>query len=188
MRPTTGGGGAGASVLIYKCRGRRAGCDSPASVVRAPLDALVVQRLLGGWTDVEATDRDVTEQLVADARVELDLAVQELDAFDRHASAVELGDQFMPQRNRRANDVAEAERRLAGLLASTQEGERRRMDGWDDLDLEERREVLGALLDAVVVERGRGDLDARVHLIGAGRAPFELSGTGRIVAPRPWPL
>jgi acyl-CoA reductase-like NAD-dependent aldehyde dehydrogenase len=75
------------------------------------------------------------------------------------------------------------------MLASTREAARRRLEQWSELSLADRREVLGQLLDAVVVEQGSRDaLIARVHLIGAGRAPFELSGTGRTVAPRPWPL
>jgi DNA invertase Pin-like site-specific DNA recombinase len=189
MKPTTGGGGHGASVLVYKCRGKRAGCTRPASSVREPLEELVVERLLGGALELDIEERDNLDKLIADARVELDFAVQELAAFDLHASAAELGDQFMPQRNRRAADVAEAERRLAGMLASTREAERRRLEQWSELSLADRREVLGQLLDAVVVEQGSRDaLIARVHLIGAGRAPFELSGTGRTVAPRPWPL
>lgn len=187
MRPTTGGGGRGATVLVYKCRGRRAGCSSPASTVRAPLDAYVVERLLGGWTDVSVEDVTDPREL-NDARVELRLAEQELADFDRYASASELKDQYMPMRNRRVTEVDAAARRVRELEARGNEDARRRLQRWEELDLAERREVLGDLLDAVVVERGRDPLTARVHLIGAGRAPFELSGTGRIVEPRPWPL
>jgi DNA invertase Pin-like site-specific DNA recombinase len=189
MRPTTGGGGYGAKVLIYKCRGRRAGCETPASVVRGSLDSLVVGRIFGGWTEVEAEAQDDPREIDA-ARETLGEVKAELDAFDRYAKASEYGDDFQPQRNRRVGDVREAERRLARLLAARRaRGGDLTREEWADLDLDERREALGDLLDAVVVQRGhRDDLDARVHLIGSGRAPFELSGTGRVVAPRAWPL
>lgn len=67
------------------------------------------------------------------------------------------------------------------------------LSNFDAIEPDGQRAVLASLLDAVVVKpapgQGRtGVISERVVLVPKGTAPFELSGTGRVVESRPWPL
>jgi DNA invertase Pin-like site-specific DNA recombinase len=187
MRPNKSNGS-----LVYRCRGRRAGCAEPAGITRERLDEYVVTTLLARNDEAEITPTGIDAKL-REAERAAEEAAAELAAFDRHAKAAEYGDGFNAARRFRLAARDDAELVLARLKATT--SKRRAIDvGFRDLPLDEQRETLAELLDAVVVWRAadktravRRDIPARTALIGAGRAPFELSRTGRVVAPRPWP-
>jgi site-specific DNA recombinase len=184
MRPSKSGPKNGAQ-LTYKCRGRAGGCDQPATIVRKYVDAYVLEQLLEGATELEALDESKRDEL---ERVVRELAIVERDVRDYAATASVLDhDDFVAgyaERKRKRDALRESERVLR-----EQTPERvRRIEQLRELPLDAQREVLRESLDAVVIKRGRGSVDERVVLVDRGLAPFELSGTGRNVAPRRWPL
>lgn len=187
MRPNKNGQG----YLTYACRGRKSGCSEPTSVTRAGVDAYVVERLLEGQTDAIIRERQNRAELEAAELAERE-AERELADFDKYAKASEYGEGFMDARRRRLVARDRAAERAAKLRAKLSAAGTRKLSSFDELPLDERQAALGELLDAVVIFRtapggSARDYDARVELCPAGAAPFELSASGRIVGPRPWP-
>jgi DNA invertase Pin-like site-specific DNA recombinase len=186
MRPSKSG-----TTLTYSCRGRRHGCERPASITRAPLDEYVVHELFDGASFDESREQRADELDVAEAA--LDAAQGELDAFERNASAAQLGDRYMPVWLAKVSARDEAQALVIELRRGATPAQTITHDDFAALPLDDQRDVLRSLLDAVIVApapgRGqRGAMSERVvELVGRGRAPFELSATGRRVAPRPWP-
>jgi hypothetical protein len=185
MRPSKSGPGNGAQ-LTYKCRGRAGGCDQPATIVRKYVDAYVVEQLLEGATEAHELDESKRAELASIVE-HVERAERELEAYVATASALDEGD-FVKGYSMRKSERDVLRERERVLREQTPD-RRERIEQLHELPLEARREVLRESLDAVVVKRGRGlAVSERVVLIDRGLAPFELSGTGRNVAPRRWPL
>jgi DNA invertase Pin-like site-specific DNA recombinase len=185
MRPSKAGGDS-RDTLTYKCRGRAGGCDQPATITRRLVDAYVVEQLLEGATEAHELDESKRAELTS--LVELvERAERELEAYVSTASALDEGD-FVKGYSMRKSERDVLRERERVLREQTPD-RRERIAQLHELPLDARREVLRESLDAVVVKRGRGlAVSERVVLIDRGLAPFELSGTGRNVAPRRWPL
>lgn len=182
MRPSSGGSGRG---LTYACKGK--GCQARAQVMRATLDAHVMGEVLEGRTEVLATVESQRAELPA-LQAAFDLAEAELEDFENTASASQMKDRYMRvwQRHVDARDAALEKLNAAKeVLAVT---ERTTHADFADQPLEDQRMALRDLLDAVVVVPGRGNVPTRTTLVWRGQAPFALSGTGRVVQARAWPL
>jgi DNA invertase Pin-like site-specific DNA recombinase len=185
MRPSKSGPKNGAQ-LTYKCRGRAGGCDQPATIVRKYVDAYVVEQLLEGATEAHELDESKRAELASIVE-HVERAERELEAYVATASALDESD-FVKGYNMRKSERDVLRERERVLREQTPD-RRERIAQLHELPLDAQREVLRESLDAVVVKRGRGlAVSERVVLIDRGLAPFELSGTGRNVAPRRWPL
>jgi site-specific DNA recombinase len=185
MRPSASGGDA-KGTLTYKCRGRAGGCDAPATIKRELADDYVLEQLLEGATELEALDDSKRAEL--EHVVELvKRAELEVESYVNTASALDESDFVRGYAMRKSErDVLRERERV--LREQTPERVRK-IAQLRELPIDAQREVLRESLDAVVIKRGRGvPVSERVVLIDRGLAPFELSGTGRNVAPRPWPL
>jgi len=176
----------------YKCRGSRADCDHPSSISMQAIDAYVLAQVLEGRWDVAEHDTPDARAALEHARAEHGRLVDELDRYVGNADVMDKGDFQRGYTTRRAR-VDEALSAVAAARRAVKRSRRERVRGIEDLPVGAQNAGLREVLDAVVVTRapGRGRvgvLDERVTLIGRGLAPFPLSGTGRAVAPRPWPL
>jgi site-specific DNA recombinase len=174
--------------LTYACNNRA--CPRKARITRAPVDEHVVAQLLVGATQAsERVEHERAQRDVAAALVEQ--RERELDGF------VDFAGTLPPEKRARgyaqhSQRLEDAQRALAAHESSALV-DVEQLHGFDELTLDDRRAMLQSVLDAVVVEpalgQGRaGDVADRVTLIGKGAAPFELSGSGRVVPDRPWPL
>lgn len=188
MRPTM----SNATNLIYQCRGRKSGCTHPASITRRYVDEYVEQRVLdalgNGGYGVAVIDPTELDDLIA----KIDDASDELVAFRDGADARDP-DYWPGVRARRAR-IDELEREQAELARQTSSSPAPTPDVYRTLDVDERREVLSDLLDAVVIHpapgRGRmGLIDERVAaIVPFGQSPIELGRSGVPMPPRPFPL
>lgn len=169
---------------MYRCRARHASerCSEPASVLAAMVERHVegllrreLARLVTATVGV-SHERDQARTVLADARADLDAfrhdtrAKRKLgdhlwhDTLDGHLEAV-----------RQAGSALE---RLAGQSAAVKEGLTE--NHYLDLDVADRREVLGGFIDAIVVRRSRGRgrntdaIEARVRVLWRGQAPADL--------------
>lgn len=188
MRPSSTGPGR----LVYSCRGRNAGCTHPASIMRGPVDDYVEAKVLdalgnGGYgvAVVDASELDELTERLAYAERELKALRDGGDATDP--------DYWPAVRARRAR-IDELERKRAELARTAGKRPGPTPQVYATLSVDERRQVLTDLLDAVVIRpapgRGRmGAIETRVAaIVPAGQSPIELSRSGRPVAPRPFPL
>jgi DNA invertase Pin-like site-specific DNA recombinase len=184
--------GSGRNAPIYKCRGSRSGCTSPANVTRHTLDEYVEQQVLealghGGYgvQIVDSARVDELDALLADA-------TDELEAFRDGADARDP-DYWPGVRSRRAK-IDELEDERVELARELNARPMPTPDVYRTLSVDERREVLTDLLDAVVVERApargvAGEISERVRaIVPFGQSPIVLGRSGRPMPPRPFPL
>lgn len=175
--------------LRYYCP--NSDCPRQAHIMREGVDAYVVEQLLEGAVVREqelAGEHDELER----ARTDVDAAVAEYDVFVSRSGALPT-DVFARGNAQHKQRLESAQRRLSALEARSTPNLAQTLHDFADLELETQRNVLDALLDAVVIKPapGRGNagvLSERVVLIPKGTAPFELSGTGKTIASRSWPL
>jgi hypothetical protein len=175
--------------LRYHCP--NSDCPKAVHIMRAPVDAYVVEQLLVSANVREQeleSERDELEQ----ARAEADAATAEYDVFVSRAGSLPT-DVFNRGNAQHKRRLETAQRRVSALEARSTPNLAETLHGFADLELETQRNVLDALLDAVVIlpAPGRGQagvISERVRLIPKGTAPFELSGTGKTIAPRAWPF
>jgi DNA invertase Pin-like site-specific DNA recombinase len=188
MSPSSGKSAA----LIYKCRGRKAGCDRPAIITRRHVDEYVETQVLkragNGGLGVVVADTRALDTL--DAKVS-DHA-EELAAFRDGGDARDPD--YWPGVRARRKRLVELERQRAELNRELASNPFPTPDVYRTLSVDERREVLSATLDCVVIApaegRGRmGRMDERVvAIVPAGRCPIELGGRGRPMPPRRFPV
>lgn len=170
----------------YACRVQHGGgvCPEPVSVKIALLDAHVEEVFLAGLREGpraradESGDLAALEEQVAGAEAEL--------AAYRDANLVSVigADAYRDGLAARARTVDEARDRLLEQRRVVKLPRRggRLVDEWAGLTVVERRAILTAGLDAVMVRRHRsGDLVAdRVSVLWAGEAPAWLPRQGRL--------
>jgi DNA invertase Pin-like site-specific DNA recombinase len=173
--------------LTYVCPNKD--CARRARITRAAADAYVVEQLLAHH---DATETTVDRHAELDgARDALDRAETQLDRWlEADIDDVERFRTGYQQRQARVDDARD---RVQKLEQHDREHVTRVLRSFDEYPLADQRAALRGELDAVVVlpapGRGQaGDVAERVLLVGQGRAPFALSGSGRIVEPRAWPL
>jgi DNA invertase Pin-like site-specific DNA recombinase len=179
----------------YQCHGKHATgrCPAPSKVSTALLDAYVegvfLEELARTPIEVEGSE---DASLLDAALAQLEEAESELTAYRDAAVIASIGRAaFVAGLQKRAADVDAARAEVAREQAKQERGgslgRRALVDAWPNLSPVERREQLGAAIDAVFVRRGdpasRGshvDVAPRVHIAWRGEAPLAtLPGRGR---------
>jgi len=194
----------GSRLGLYRCRGRH-----PSG--RCPAGATVLARIIDPWVEqrfLEALGPDGPLAHASQATHDTELAARRLDDAEaelvayRDANLVSvIGQQSFQaglETRARAVDAARAElaveqRRseLATMLPSTPGS---LVEAWANLSLDERRTILRAAIDAVIVRPARGagrqvPIDERALILWRGQAPTDLPRRGRRgpLAAFPWP-
>lgn len=190
LKPDTMRGRNGDKLRLYRCRGDHAAgrCPEPASVLGRVIEPYVEQVFLdalgpdGPLARSTRSDRelDAARQAVDDAEAELEAWIAlSVTALGREAYLAGL-----TSRQRRLDEAREtlqaALAAAAGPLADVPAGVDLR-ELWPRLDVAERRRLLAAGLDAVVVFRGRESVEERVEVLYRGEAPADLPSRGRRV-------
>jgi DNA invertase Pin-like site-specific DNA recombinase len=175
--------------LRYHCP--NGDCPKQVHIMRPGVDAYVVEQLLEDAI-VREQELEVERAALESARADVDVAVAEYDVFVGRSGALPA-DVFARGNAQHSQRLEQAQRRLSVLEARATPNLAQTLHDFADLELETQRNVLDALLDAVVIlpAPGRGDagvISERVVPIPKGTAPFELSGTGKTIAARAWPL
>lgn len=177
----------------YQCAGHHAAgdCPRPTSIRAANLDGFVERVLrseLGTSPVVEgvaqSADLDAAVVVVEEAEYELS-AYLKLRDIVRSVGEAAYAEGFL-ERQRAVEEaratLSAAQRKGVGPMSI-------RVDLWEvwpELAVAERRQILAAALDAVVVwpssGRGRRDpLEMRAKLVRRGEAPDDLPSSGRVV-------
>jgi DNA invertase Pin-like site-specific DNA recombinase len=166
---------------VYKCE--TAGCAARSSIVARRLDEEVVQQFFAHLDEFHVRAADDTE--IAAARVEVDKRTVEVETLaavvPKHPSAVAAHQQALEVAEQA---LEEAEDRLHDLTASlSAEGPdvRTLREDWPSLSLAERREILRAGIDAILVRRGpsptaKPPAADRCLVLFRGSAPEGLTG------------
>jgi site-specific DNA recombinase len=187
----------GQRLELYRCRKRHAAgvCPAPTAVLARVLDPWVEEQLLewAAGQDVVAEAQAATTEL--DRALELlDQADAELAAFAEGEAVTILGAQVF-ERGLRARRARVDDAQAAVLSARTNVASVGRLtsgdvvDAWPELTRAERRELVAAALDAVVVwpHRSGGPVSSWTLLVPRGDGPADLPRTGRRVELASWP-
>ena len=186
MKPSQNTSRHGKPFMEYRCKaGRRenaAPCPEPASVSASLIERYVVERFFAGLGDYSAravADTDALA-LASDALVEAEI---ELDAaLDTRLAKILDDDRRMALVRNRQGVVERCRQELADARTAQPPPDVRLLATWPDLSLQERRHLLGSVLDAVFVRRGT-DVGERTFLCWRGEGP-ELPVRGRRWRPR----
>ena len=169
-------------VRTYRCRGTRAAgkCQAPSSVMARVIEPFVIARFLDRYRDVgerqvvDDSEAKAAALEVATARAQRD-AFLALDITDAAAAQAEL--------NRRQERLDAAEAHAAALELPDALDSSMMVETWPDLTSDERRELLGAGIDAIFLRRaprqGHWPIDDRALILWAGEGPDGLPGPGR---------
>jgi site-specific DNA recombinase len=183
-------GGTGDDVLGYRCRGTHTAgrCSEPASVHAGKLERYVQER----WREQLAGQAFVVEYDSSDLEQACDALAQaeaELRAFANDLTARRmLGAEYHDALAIRARAVEQGKARVAEASAHEQAGAFE-LDSYEALSLAERKRILGASIDAVIVRRGhaRVPIEERVTILWRGEGPDDLPRRGRENGPvRPY--
>jgi site-specific DNA recombinase len=173
--PLVGGRGGPDARRMYRCSAR---CDKPVATSAESLEQHVVQWLRdrfqhpGMRVGGDAPDVREAETTLAGAENELDVFASDLDARRL------LGDRYHHHLEQRVQAVESASARLQEILDAA-EGTTVIVPSelWDDLEAVELGDVLRSTLVRVVVDRGRGALAGRVHVVAKGMDGTAGAGT-----------
>jgi hypothetical protein len=203
LKPDSMRGRNGERLGLYRCRRTHAAgrCPAPASVLARVLDPWFEAQFLAALDDggplaeaSEATD-------AVDGGVHsLEDAEAELEAYLASTLASVVGQaRFHAGAESRQAAVDEAravlaEARGASVLAETLQTPGGLVAAWPGLAMQERRQLLAAAVDAVVVRAARGNgttlaVDDRALILWRGQAPDDLPRRGRRLplSSFPWP-
>ena len=184
------GGARGYQVLAYRCRTLHAAgkCTEPASV-----DAVKLERHVEGlWRQQMASEAFLVQpdnQALQAASEVLQATERELAVFAGDTTARKLlGQGYHDALATRAQAVEEARAGLQGATASTPAG-LADVASYDDLGVADRKRLLGASIDTIIVHRGhsRTPIEDRVTVLWRGEGPDDLPRRGRDNGPiRPY--
>ncbi len=177
---------------LYRCRGRHAAgeCPAPATIMARVLDphveALFLEAVGPGGVLAEAVEANI---LVERALDELEQAERELDAFLSDLTLrSSIGEaRYRAQAEARTQAVADAEAKLAqtrqrGALAGHLLTPGALLEAWPTLSVAERRSLLTASVDAVMVKAGKGvPVAERSLILWRDEAPADLPRRGHRV-------
>jgi site-specific DNA recombinase len=189
LKPDTMRGRDGQQLRIYRCRGDHAAgrCPAPATVMGRVVEPYIVKTFFaalgpdGVLARAIPDDREVDEaqRLVSDAELELEafLGASVVDlGREVYRAGLELRQRAVDEARARLDDVA-ARMSAAGVPAVAD------LEAtWPDLTLAERRRILTAGIDAVILRRGRGLIGERTLVLWRDEAPDDLPRRGRRVA------
>jgi DNA invertase Pin-like site-specific DNA recombinase len=169
---------------IYRCHGKHAAghCEHRAAVSSHLLDDFVERTFLDavrGGTII--TESNVTEDTLA-ARARVAAAQAEVEAFVTLTPASLDRNIYELGLNQRQVELDATRAELDALQASNEVAEFADVDvaaAWPDLSVSERRHVLTAFLDAVIVRKGSGPIEGRVAVLYRGQAPADLPRRGK---------
>jgi site-specific DNA recombinase len=176
---------------LYRCE--EPGCPSRSTVTADRLDGEVVRQLFAHLDEFHV--RAVADGELDDALADVDRlteAVESLAAIlPSHPAAIASHQRALEDAER---ELADAEDRAHRLAASEAEGGpdvRELRADWPTLTLEDRREILRAGIDAVLVRRAasrtaRPPVTDRILVLFRGEAPDGLADNGRSGPVRSW--
>jgi site-specific DNA recombinase len=182
--------GKGERLSFYRCRKRHPGgvCPAPASTLARVLDPLVEEVFLREIADPQGPFAEASQLLavIEEAQKQLDDAEHELGEY-MAVSVTGVGRAaYQDGLDARVGAVEEARRELAearqrsALAATVKLTPGELVEAWPELTVPERREVLAATLDCVVVSQGRKlPIGERVRVYSKGAAPADLPRRGR---------
>ena len=196
----------GGQLGLYRCRGRHAAgkCGSPASALARVLDPFVEAAFLealgpdGPLAEASASTADVDDALALVEEAELELVTYR----DTPGIVTAVGGQssFLEGLQSRAQTLAEARSKLAEAAEQATLGSEVELspgelaEAWPTLTTGEKRRLLSAVIDTVVLRPGRGagravPIEARALILWRGEAPPDLPRRGHRVplAPFVWP-
>lgn len=193
LKPDTMRGRDGETLRIYRCRGDHAAgrCPAPATVMGRVIEPHVVEMFFvalgtdGVLAHAIPDDREVdeTQQHVGEAELELEAFLA--------ASVVDLGrDIYRAGLELRQRAVDEAQASLDVLAARTASAGAPAVADleatWPDLTVGERRRILTAGIDAIMLRRGNMPIGERSLIMWKGEAPADLPRRGRRVPLSPF--
>jgi site-specific DNA recombinase len=155
----------------YRCRPRKASgiCPEPAMISARIIDPYVEETVISHAANLQYKLSAKTDAL-KDAETRLKLAEAELGAFQEVERASEVEAKYFEEgMNSRVLEVKEAQRELSSARKSLGPSEIGMIvEKWPELDVGDRRHLLGGALGAVLVSRGRGrPASHRVTIIDA---------------------
>jgi DNA invertase Pin-like site-specific DNA recombinase len=180
---------------MYRCHGRHASgaCTCRAAVSSHLIDEHVEQAFLAAYRGGEVlAESSANEDMIA-ARARVVAAEAELDAFLTLTPASLDRDLFAKHLEAKQADLDQARAAVDALSATDDLSAFDELDlvaAWPDLSVTERRHVLSAFLDAVIVRKGTGPIEDRVHILYRGEMPADFPSRGKRcgpVAPFLWP-
>jgi site-specific DNA recombinase len=163
-------------------RGR---CSNPVAVsTRAGIEELVIQRFFDAVGEIQAVGAAKDATRLPELQRQAADAEQALAAYrDDSEIIVTLGMERYRAGLRALTAAADAahaafaeEQDRQGPLAGAVVGLN---EAWPDLQIEERRKLLGLAFDAVFLLPGAGALNTRVHACLRGSAPLDMPRRGR---------
>jgi hypothetical protein len=185
----------GEKVRIYRCRGDHAAgvCPDRPATLGSVIEPVVLAQFFGALGDLRGrlipSDADVSALQIALAEAEAELA-----AWRDETSIVALGrDLYVEGLSAREKRAGNLTRDLHGSLAALGRSLPPAADlrtTWPSLSLDERRRLLGAGIDAIMLRSGkRRPIEERALILWRGEAPDDLPRRGRRVplAPFIWP-
>ncbi|MEI6446507.1 MAG: recombinase family protein [Actinomycetes bacterium] len=175
---------AGERARIYRCRREYASgeCGEPASIAGWVIEPWVEARFLAAVEDVRFGGSQETDER-ASLDEQLSEAVAELELFrDQRivdALSIESWTEGLRVRQDRVDAIMVEMAQHAPLSRFDEVAVL--TDAWPTLTVIERRELLGSLMDAVMVRRGRLPVDERALVLWHGELPNTVPKRGRRV-------
>lgn len=145
---------------VYKCgvQSKHGPCLLPASVIRERADEHVTAALVD-WARSEAVGSPRLDRDARQAADTLAKAEAELDAYLRATLATGIGEQAFAAGARERQAAIDEARAVADRLTAATAAERARWhirDEWETLTVEERRRLIAAAVEKVIVHRSGG--------------------------------
>jgi DNA invertase Pin-like site-specific DNA recombinase len=182
---------------MYRCRGTYASgkCPRPVAILARVLDPIVEKKLLAWLAAQEPTARaDKASAELERAAAEARAAEAELLAYVSSETLAIAGrsafEHGLAARRQRLDEAQNAEAGLRSRIVTIGKlTPADLVDAWPGFTVAEKRELVAAAVDAVVVwPHQSGSLPGdRVRIVPLGEAPVDLPQRGRRVPMAPWP-